>query len=74
MTGSTVRGLLSRATWRRLWDRFGEVEEAISLTEGDIHERRISRLEVTMAELRAHAGLAVRTASPSMPEATSRRP
>lgn len=57
MIGSTVRKLRSPATWRILWKRLAAMEAALSTTEAEIHDRRISRLEAEMAELRARTGL-----------------
>ncbi|KQP05823.1 hypothetical protein ASF28_18140 [Methylobacterium sp. Leaf99] len=56
MSESTVRNLLSPARWRRLWDRLGEMEEALSVTGGEIRDGRIARLEAEIAALRVHAG------------------
>lgn len=57
MTESTARSLFSPTTWRRFWTKLGAVEEALATTEGDINDRRFSRIEAEIAELRAHAGL-----------------
>lgn len=57
MIGSTVRKLLSPATWRSLREGLGAMEAALATTEAEIHDRRISRLEAEMAELRARTGL-----------------
>jgi hypothetical protein len=57
MIGSTVRKLRSPATWRSLWGRLAAMEAAVATTEAEIHDRRISRLEAEMAELRARTGL-----------------
>ena len=57
MIGSTVRKLLSPATWRSLRERLVAMEATLATTEAEIHDRRISRLEAEMAELRARTGL-----------------
>jgi hypothetical protein len=57
MIGSAVRKLRSPATWRSLWERLAAMEAALATTEAEIHDRRISRLEAEMAELRARTGL-----------------
>jgi hypothetical protein len=57
MIGATVRKLRSPATWRSLWQRLAAMEAALATTEAEIHDRRISRLEAEMAELRARTGL-----------------
>ncbi|KMO39205.1 hypothetical protein VP06_04810 [Methylobacterium aquaticum] len=56
MIGSTVRKLLSPATWRSLWETLEAIEAALATTEAEIHDRRIARLEAEMAELRARIG------------------
>jgi hypothetical protein len=57
MIGSTIRKLLSPVARRSLRDRLGAMEAALAITEAEIHDRRISRLEAELAELRARAGL-----------------
>lgn len=74
MTGSITRNLLSPVTWRRFWEGLGQIEEALSTTEGEIQGRRIARLESEIAELRAQAGLPPRAASPLASVASSGQP
>lgn len=57
MMESTVRNLFAPGAWRRFWDKLGDIEAAMAVTEGEIHDRRISRLEAEVASLRAHVGL-----------------
>lgn len=57
MIESTVRNLFSPAAWRRFWDKLGDLEAAMAVTEGEINDRRILRLEAEVASLRAHVGL-----------------
>ncbi|KQO56556.1 hypothetical protein MKK58_26580 [Methylobacterium sp. J-078] len=73
MTGYTARSLFSPTTWRRFWTRLGELEEALATTEGDIIDRRLSRIEAEIAELRAHAGLPRHIASEPMSTVSSSR-
>ncbi|TXM64217.1 hypothetical protein FV218_22295 [Methylobacterium sp. WL69] len=66
MSESTVRNLLSPTRWRRLWDRLEEMEEALSVTGGEIRDGRIARLEAEIAALRVHAGPPPRGVPPSV--------
>jgi hypothetical protein len=49
----TARSLFSLSTWRHWWDLLRKIEEAMTVTETELQERRISRLEAEVAELRA---------------------
>jgi len=57
MVETTLRNLFSPAAWRRLWDRLGDLEAAMAVTEAEIHDRRLSRLEAEVAALRAGVGI-----------------
>lgn len=54
MIESTLRNMFSPRAWWRFWDSFEDLEAAMAVTEGEIHDARISRLEVDVALLRAH--------------------
>jgi hypothetical protein len=53
MITSRLQRLFSQASWRRWLELIQEFEEAVSISELDLLERRVRHLETQVSELRA---------------------
>ncbi len=56
MIGPSFCNLSSPAAWRHIRDSLVNYEAAMGLTEGEIRDRRIARLEAEVASLQAIVG------------------
>lgn len=72
MIGPLFRNRSSPDSWRRDLDRLRDIEAAMGLTEGEIRDRRIARLEAEFASLRAIVGSSEDARSRAAPAGSDR--